>query len=233
MYDMIFKRRSFHNFRNRGIISDEQLKEIREFIDNVEQLNKDIKVLINIVPESETSCHANGEYCILFYSETKGEYQRNIGYIGEQIDLFLAERNIGACWYGMGKAEEKEKDGLSFVILMSIGAVEESAFRKDVKEFKRKSLSDIWKGDDLGIGETVRLAPSAVNSQPWYVENTGSEIRVYRKRRNPLVPLNMNKVDMGIFLYILECCLKKQGIEYERTLYDEQTADKLTAVYSY
>ena len=66
-------------------------------------LYSDIKTSVKIVPECETTCKRGAQYCILFYSEKKGEYLRNIGYLGEQMDLYLASKNIGALWFGIGK----------------------------------------------------------------------------------------------------------------------------------
>ena len=56
------------------------------------------------MPAGKTSCKRGEEYCILLYSEKKGDYLRNIGYIGEQLDLYLASLNIGAC--GLGSAKQ-------------------------------------------------------------------------------------------------------------------------------
>ena len=84
------------------------------------------------MPERETTCKRGGQYCILFYSELKDEYLRNIGYIGEQIDLYLASQNIGAL------------NDLDYVIMISIAKMSEDKFRKDMFKSKRKPLSEIW-----------------------------------------------------------------------------------------
>ena len=89
-YKQIFKRKSFHLFKDPGTISEEELEDIRTFADNIVTLYKDIRTAVRIVPEGETTCKRGAEYCILFYSERKGEYLRNIGYMGEQMDLYLA-----------------------------------------------------------------------------------------------------------------------------------------------
>ena len=34
-------------------------------------------------------------------------YLQNIGYLGEQLDLYLVSKNIGTLWFGIGKVEEK------------------------------------------------------------------------------------------------------------------------------
>ncbi|MDO4492230.1 MAG: nitroreductase family protein, partial [Lachnospiraceae bacterium] len=105
-YDMIFKRKSFHLFRNTEPMDEQDLKDLKAFIKAVQPLDDSIRVEIRIVPEAETTCKRGAQYCIEFYSEEKENDLRNIGYIGEQIDLWLAERNIGALWYGIGRPEE-------------------------------------------------------------------------------------------------------------------------------
>ena len=67
-YKQIFKRKSFHFFKEREEISDNELKDLNEFIKNVKRLDNDIKTNIIIVPEQETTCKRGGQYCILFYS---------------------------------------------------------------------------------------------------------------------------------------------------------------------
>lgn len=233
-YGMIFKRKSFHLFRDSiGVITAEQLTRLEDFISQVEPLDPTIKTEIRIVSESETSCKRGAQYCILFYSEKKKGYLRNIGYIGEQIDLYLASENIGALWFGIGKTEEKQVNGLDYVIMIAIAAMPQDKFRKDVFKSKRKPLSETWKGEELGIADIVRFSPSACNTQPWYTVNEGDRLTVYRYKKEGkrgIMPAYMvafyNRIDIGIYLFLLEVCLKQQNIEYERELFDNETDDK-------
>ena len=232
MYDMIFKRKSFHLFRNIGNekISDEELKDIENKFNELKPLVNDIKVKIKIVKDS-TTCKRGQEYCILFYSEKKDNYLQNIGYIGEQLDLYLVSKNIGTLWFGIGKVDEKELDGLDFVIMIAIAKVDkEDKFRKDMYKSKRKDLSEIWKGNSfLDIGNIVRFAPSACNTQPWVVHSFNNELKVYRYRmegKRGIMPKDMviyyNQIDIGIFLCFLELCLEKNNISYNKELYVEE-----------
>ncbi len=111
LYDMIFKRKSFHLFRNIGKehITNDELKNIEEYFSKLKPLVDDIKVKIKIVKEGAT-CRRGQEYCILFYSEKKENYLQNIGYLGEQLDLYLVSKNIGTLWFGIGKVDEKQYD---------------------------------------------------------------------------------------------------------------------------
>jgi hypothetical protein len=186
LYEMIFKRKSFHLFRNIGKehITEEELKDIEEYFYTLKPLIDDIKVKIKIVKDS-TTCRRGQEYCILFYSENKENYLQNIGYLGEQLDLYLVSKNIGTLWFGIGKVEEKVLDGLDYVIMIAIAKVDsDDKFRKDMFKSKRKEVKEIWNGDYyLDIANIVRFAPSACNTQPWRVEAKEKSLKVYRYRK--------------------------------------------------
>ena len=110
LYEMIFKRKSFHLFRNIGNehLTEEELKDIEKEFSKLKPLIEDIKVKIKIVKKE--SILRGQEYCILFYSEKKENYLQNIGYLGEQLDLYLVSKNIGSLWFGIGKPEEQKLD---------------------------------------------------------------------------------------------------------------------------
>ena len=244
LYDMIFKRKSFHLFRNIGNehISDGELKDIGEYFNTLKPLVDDIKVKIKIVQDGVT-CKRGQEYSILFYSEKKDNYLQNIGYLGEQLDLYLVSRNIGTLWFGIGKVEEKQLDGLDYVIMIAIAKVDSAdKFRKDMFKSKRKELNEIWQGDNyLKIANIVRFTPSACNTQPWKVESSENELKVYRYRKEGkrgIMPkdrvIYYNQIDIGIFLCFLELCFDKNNIKYNRNLYVEENheAEKnITASY--
>ena len=244
LYDMIFKRKSFHLFMNVGNeeITKEELLDIENKFKTLKPLVKDIKVQMKIVKDT-TTCKRKQEYCLLFYSEKKENYLQNIGYLGEQLDLYLVSKNIGTLWFGIGKVEETELDGLDFVIMMAIRKISSpDKFRKDMFKSKRKDIIEIWSGDKyLDIANIVRFAPSACNSQPWLVEVNENILQVYRYKKEGkrgIMPKKMviyyNQIDIGIFLCFLELCLENKKINYDRDLYVEEDHEKeknLTAIY--
>ena len=224
-YQEIFKRKSFHFFVGGEKTTENDLKLVTDFIKTVEPLYPDIKTLIKVVPEKETTCHRGADYCILFYSETKGDYLRNVGYIGEQIDLYLSSLNLGALWFGIGKTKEKNIDGLEYVIMIAFKRMPENSFRKDMFKSKRKAVEEIWSGEQIDIANIVRFTPSACNTQPWFVDNQSDTLSIYRYKKpgkRGIMPVDKvmfyNQIDIGIFLYILEICLKQKGIKYQREL---------------
>ena len=243
LYSMIFKRKSFHIFRDIGIINATELRNIEEAYKTFTPLVSEIKTAIKIVPAEETTCKRGQEYCILLYSEKKENYLQNIGYIGEQLDLYLASLGIGAVWFGIGKPDEPTYNGLDFVIMIAIAKMPKDKFRKDMFKSKRKTLQEIWDGEYYqDIGNIVRFTPSACNTQPWKVSAEEKSLTIYRYKKpgkRGIMPADKvayyNRIDIGIFLCFLELCLTEKGISFERELFTDTAEDEceevLTAKY--
>ena len=237
LYEMIYKRKSFHLFRNIGDekLTENDLQEIRTNYEKIDPLYPDIKTDIRIVSSDEKVLGRGAEYAIEIYSEKKDNYLMNVGYICEKLDLYLVSKNIGTLWFGIGKSDENEYNDLSFVIMILIAKVDSSAkFRKDMFKSKRKPLEEIWDGEQIqGVSDVVRFAPSACNSQPWYVKREGNILEIYRYRkpgRIGIMPSDMvsvmNRIDMGIFIRFLELCLQHENYEFSRELFVDEGSDK-------
>lgn len=242
LYQMVFKRKSFHIFKNTLIISEEELAQIETAFLECKPLIPEIKVSMKIVPAAATTCKRGQEYCILLYSEKKEGYLPNIGYLGQQLDLILASMNIGALWFGIGKTDVRSDGELDFVIMIAIAKMEKTKFRKNMFKSKRKPIEEIWFGEYyLEAANVARFAPSACNTQPWIVESNEQELRVFRYKKpgkRGIMPADKvsfyNRIDIGIFLLILEVCLKHGGIVFERTLFEDKKEEEknLVAIYA-
>lgn len=243
-YETIFKRKSFHLFRGVGndALTPDELDAIEIAYGGFESLYPDIKTAVRIVPTSQVNFKRDAEYCILIYSEGKDNYLLNAGYLGEQLDLYLVQHNIGSLWFGIGKPDMPDYDGMKFVIMIAIHKVNDPAlYRKDMFKVKRKPLCEVWSGDDLGVADIVRFAPSACNTQSWYVENADGKLTVYRYKKpgkRGIMPAKavsyFNRIDVGIYLCILEICLVQKGIAFIRELFIDNGGDaELTKVAEY
>jgi len=243
LYKMIFKRKSFHLFRNAGSgkINKDEISEIESAYKSFEKLYPDIKTAIRIVPAQKVNFKRDAEYCILIYSEKKENYLMNAGYVGQQLDLYLVSKNIGTLWFGIGKPDITVFDGLDYVIMIAVHKInDESLFRRDMYKSKRKSIEEIWKGDTLGIGEIARFSPSACNTQPWFTENDGDTLKVFRYKKQGkrgIMPANAvnyyNQIDIGIYLCILEICMAKEGIKASRKLFSDDSDNEYSKVAEY
>ena len=81
---------------------------------------------------------------------------------------------------------------MKFVIMLAFGYPKGDQLRHDLKDFKRKTLEQIADQADHRL-EPARLAPSAINSQPWYFTHEGDSIHVYCSKKG-------SRLDAGIAL---------------------------------
>ena len=69
-YQMIFKRKSFHLFKDTGHLSDMELVQIEDAFRSCRTLVPEIKVDMMIVPADQTSCKRGQEYCMCDHCDT-------------------------------------------------------------------------------------------------------------------------------------------------------------------
>ncbi len=234
LYDMIFKRKSVRRYDPALHLSQAELNDIEAQLGKLKPLVGDIKLSYRIVKREETTCKI-GEYCLLIYSEQKPRYPENVGYVLEQLDLYLAAHDIGACWYGYGKTPQKADGDRPFAIMIAFGKSRPTDFRKDYTKAARKPLDVIWDGTlALDAAQDARMAPSAVNSQPWRVVARADELKVFRAARLTRLALGyFNQIDMGIYLCFLELALTHHGYRFTRTLPDAPAGGAMLPVADY
>ena len=197
--EMIYHRKSCRSFTN-APVDEETLETIRAF--SMKPLYPEIKVHWDIVPRNQVKCICpwTTPQLIAIYSEETEGWLENVGFLFQQMDLYLQSLGLGACWLGMGRMNPKtttQVAGMKFVILLAFGYPKGDQLRKTTKDFKRKTLEQIADQADPKL-EPARLAPSAVNSQPWYFTHEEDSIHVYRILNDRLD--HMNQIDMGIAL---------------------------------
>lgn len=203
--ETIYKRRSVRKYVNEPLGSD-TLNEIRQFIDNAEVLNPDIGWSYDIVgPDNVRRLQRfKAPHNLLIFSQTKANYLQNIGFIFQQVDLYLQSRGIGSCWIGAGSPKNYENPNADheFVIMMIFGKPQGELYREST-EFKRKIICEISDERDSKL-IPAQLAPSAANTQTWYfTHNDDGTYNIYRNKRR--IDLNKrmenwNRIDMGIAL---------------------------------
>ncbi|MCC6103268.1 MAG: hypothetical protein LIV22_05500, partial [Olegusella sp.] len=92
--------------------------------------------------------------------------------------------------------------------------------KNNESEFKRKPIDEITNAPDDPCIQAVRLAPSGMNLQPWYLEKADNKTLLYEQVLKPPVSLAYRKtaVDMGIALchYALACRRFGKPFSFER-----------------
>jgi len=192
--EMIYHRKSCRSFTGKPVDA-EMIEKILSF--EPKPLYPEIKVRMDIVPRSQVKCICpwTTPQVIAIYSEETEGYLENIGFLFQQMDLYLQTLGLGVCWLGMGRMNPKTAPGVAdmkFVIMLAFGHPKGSQLRHDLKGFKRKSMEQITDMSDPGL-EPARLAPSAVNSQPWFFTHEGNTIHVYCAKKG-------SRLDIGIAL---------------------------------
>lgn len=217
--EMIGRRKSVRSYASEPLDAA-TLQEIKDFIIQMKPLDPDIRVAWEIIPASRVKCILpwKAPQLVAIYTEEKEGALENAGFLFQQLDLYLQSRGLGACWLGMGKPDQQlaAKDGLPFCMLLAFGTPKGDAPRASAAEFKRKSLTEISDEPDKRL-EPARLAPSSVNSQPWYFTHDGDVIHAWRAAPSGLMRKameRMNRIDMGIALAHLGVC--NEGFRYFR-----------------
>ena len=192
--EMIFKRKSCRSFTGKPV-DGEMIEKIMSI--ELKPLYPEIKVRMDIVSRDKVKCICpwTTPQLIAIYSEEADGYLENIGFLFQQMDLYLQTLGLGVCWLGMGRMNPKttnQVEGMKFVIMLAFGHPKGDQLRHDPKEFKRKPMAQITDKTDPRL-EVARLAPSAVNSQPWFFAHEDDILHVYCSRKG-------SRLDAGIAL---------------------------------
>lgn len=158
-----------------------------------------------------------------------------VGFLGEGIILHATSLGLGTCWvsgtYSRRAVEARVKlgDSEKVMAVSPIGfakrprqGVGERAVEPPKGLHRRKPLRSMIRGlpvKDFPLGylealEAARLAPSAVNRQPWRftVESDGIAVSAARFE---LLPMAARKLDCGISMLHLEAAACVNGIRGE------------------
>ena len=199
---MIQKRKSVRSIDARPL-KDDVLSDILNFAHSAAPLYPDIAVSIRLLTHDQVKSMGAvfAPHYLAFYGERNQKADTNCGFILQQADLYLSSLGLGSCWLGMAKPMEKEFEGRPFGIMLAFGTPKESLYRNSIDQFKRKAIEEISSGTvPPEYIEAVRLAPSAMNKQPWFFSGDEHHLHAF-SLRSPLNPAaRFRFIDMGIAL---------------------------------
>lgn len=239
LYETIFKRKSIRKF-DLTPLDENTLNEISDRLQTLDPLHKDIKIEFRILSPDlvKRRMMKKAPHYIAVFSEVKEGHLSNVGFMVQQMDLFLSASGLGACWQGIPtlKKEALDISDLEFIILMPFGKPQDELHRTNISEFKRKSLPEITdiKGAD-DILEVARLAPSATNAQPWFFTGNKNLIHacyIEPGRLKGLLTKKYPPMDVGIGLCHLKLAGEHFGMKTE-VIFDKSVAKNLKKEYNY
>lgn len=215
---LLLKKRVINGFRGGSSlkISSIEISDIENKCKGLVSLFKDIMIDILIVPSSELTCNKNEDYCILFYSNKSNNYLYNIGYLAEQLCLYLNLIDVGyVCVYE--HIDKMVYNGLDFVLALAIKKVGKGFYEYGHKTMK-KSVDDLWCGGEyLDIGSIVCFTTGIFDTKSWFVQTYPKKFNVYgNDKLKSYNSFFKACIDIGAFLFDLEVILANENIKYER-----------------
>lgn len=181
------------------------------------------------------------------------------GYSFEEFVLYAQSLGLGTVWLGgtMNRAAfekaMKLKEDEMMPCATPVGytakkmSMRENMMRKAIKSDERLSFEELFFDGSLDVSlsketagkfaeplEMVRLAPSAVNKQPWRVVIADNTAHFYLKRSKGFGhegKLDMQMIDMGIALCHFSFTAKENGLSIELVQDDPKLASNYDVEY--
>ncbi|GHU51157.1 nitroreductase [Clostridia bacterium] len=205
LYETIFTRRSVRQY-DQSPLTEAELAEVEAVLNSIKQLPGQTGrfVLVNADQLKGTSA----PHAILTHCEDTALAMCNLGYVLASLDLQLQASGLGSIIMGMAKPLKPAPD---YRILLAFGKTD-VPFRKGESDFKRKPVLEI-SNEDNAVARAARLAPSAVNFQPWKLNFSQGNVTVQSNGRGigKLLTGKMQKIDFGIILKYVELALAHEG----------------------
>ena len=205
LYETIFKRRSVRKY-DKTPLPAEVLSGIKNHIDQTAPLDG-CGAKFEIVCGSCVNDDKAPHYILAFCGADIKQYI-NVGYMLQKTDLYLQSMGLGSVWLGMAKPK---KDKENYCIMLAFGKTD--APYREISEFKRLPLGEISNADNA-VANAARLAPSAVNSQPWKLNFSEGKVKIDYYGRGLLKALLRKKkspIDIGIITRHAELALLQEG----------------------
>lgn len=193
LVEQIYIRKSCRKYLNDEI----EMGIIHDFMKSVKPLIEGLEYSYEIFAKKDVKVRNrwSAPYYLVLFCDKNEISKVNLGFVFQQLSLFLQSVGIGSCWDGLDSVKGKDH-----IILIAFGKSNEMT--RDISGFKRKGLDKISDFEDECL-KPAQLAPSAVNVQPWYFKHTDSGFDVYQVRQNILkrkIVQKWNPIDVGIAL---------------------------------
>ena len=202
--DMISRRRSVRAYKAEAI-APAVLDDLRAFMAGLVPLIPGAKVGGRIIPTSHGNFMQKWKtpHFIAIFSDGSDDALLNVGFMYQQLDLYAQSLGLGTCWVGLGSLtnDESVPEGMKLAVMMAVG-IPDGVPERTPADFRRKSMQELTDRPDDRL-EALRLAPSATNSQPWFVTHDGDTLRIWREELGLIKQRTlgrMNKIDTGIGL---------------------------------
>jgi nitroreductase len=204
-YDTIFLRRSVRKYEIAPLTGAE-LAKVQSVLDSAPQMPGQ-SARFELVNADKVK-GLSAPHAVLAHAPADSAALANIGYTLQTLDLYLQENGFGSLWMGMARPLAPAPD---YRVLLAFGKTD-VPLRRAESEFKRKKISDV-SNEENAIARAARLAPSAVNFQPWKLEFAPGKVAVQFAPGlvGKLVASKFQQIDLGICLKHAVLALEHEG----------------------
>lgn len=210
LYPSIAQRKSCRKYDMKPL-GTEALDKIARAIESFEPLYPDVPLDYRFTSKVKGRFHVDAPHYLIACGDGAPGEMEAAGFLFEQLALWFDAMDIGCVWLGSSKDTETT-DTKQDIIVLAFGTAEGSVHRT-LDQFKRVPISDITNAPDDPCIQAVHLAPSGMNTQPWYLEKQGEKVLVYEKKLKPPLSLayKLSDIDMGIGLCHYAVACKEAG----------------------
>lgn len=239
-YDAVCMRKSVRRFKME-LLPQAFFKNLRKFEQGLQPLEPELSYSIEIVDAMGSGAKFKGmfrvkaPYYLVFYSVPGAGAMTNAGYLMEQLVLYMTAREVGTCYQGALSVKGiEEPEGMEPLMVLAFGMADEPVHREMIRA-KRLPFKELCVFREDSTEETrlmlqaARLAPSAMNGQPWAVRGLPEpDPCIYKKR---VVCFSDKEAagafDMGIMLWHISLAAEETWREISFTRREEMAAKEL------
>ena len=226
LYEAIFRRKSIRKYRDTEI-DPKLLEKIEQYGEDAVGIRPEIRTKWKILKGSDKRLAGlflvKAPYYVVLYSEICEDYRKNAGCLMEQLVLYLHTKGIGSCYQGGARVKHEDEKELEPVMIMAFGYPAEPLERsyEDFRRIELKKLVTIrgaFGKVQRKLLEAARLAPSAMNRQPWRFVSSEDRIHLFVKKPGKLgyqTQQDFNLFDAGVALSHMLVTAEEQWFDLE------------------
>jgi len=188
-------------------------------------------------------------YLVVACEKSKYDLE-DLGFLFEQVILYCTSLGLGTVWIGgtfqksnFSKAIQlKENEMLPIISPVGMESEKKSIVAKLFNHsFNRKEFTQLFFNQDFDtplthedakeykeVLEMVRLAPSAMNKQPWRIQKDGNNFHIFSDSK-----IKMSRIDMGICMSHFYITAKEKNLKGEIKVLDMKHQDRYKYVASW
>lgn len=211
-YDAIFNRRCVKSFRTEKI-NDRGISQILNFANYITDISGKNSVNFEVWSSTEKEKMMEHHFSVkaphYFVLSTESTEDRflNLGFVLEQVALYLVTKDLGSCFAGIHKEKKQKQQETSRILAVLAFGIPADGSAKRMRTLPIEHLCVFKDKADAGIKDMISaavLAPSRLNSQPWRFVVYKNRIHVFRKKERFVLKTSTTdwyqEFDMGMML---------------------------------